>query len=488
MPQDQTAYIGGVYHISETLTSSDALTICTARQIQTNEMVELAIITLPSNKQLTAVRAYFQQLERRQLIQTTRIRPVYAWGQHDNQLYIASAVPRGISLQQLLDTENIEIKHAIELGQQIALGLTALHAQNIAGLDLHPHMITVDTTGKQERIQINDIALRPLLQQLAQPAAIRTGSSSNIASVSANDIMTLDPRYTPPEYLSQEPAGPWSDIYQLGLLLFTMITGRLPFIGKDAQETATLQRSQPLPELRRYKHSVPSELQEILQHAMQKDPQQRFTNAAAFIRALATIQQEPLIQVSGPIMSLKQPDSPERNSHTTEINVLNKQIEQEATQIGGTIRDGNREKITHQLPINGVYAYISNANAARAITGESQLARVERIPIIQTDTILGRHDPKRNTRPDVTLSALDPKMTISRKHARLRFSEQSFTIEDLGSHNKTRVGDRVLPPHTPVPLHHGDIIVLGSVYLRFEVPGTPDSEATLTRQRNDVSQ
>jgi len=66
-------------------------------------------------------------------------------------------------------------------------------------------------------------------------------------------------------------------------------------------------------------------------------------------------------------------------------------------------------------------------------------------------------------------------MTISRKHAQLRFTEQIFTLEDLGSRNKTRVGDKVIPPHVPVILEHGDIIVLGSVHLRFEIPGTPDT-------------
>lgn len=66
-------------------------------------------------------------------------------------------------------------------------------------------------------------------------------------------------------------------------------------------------------------------------------------------------------------------------------------------------------------------------------------------------------------------------MTISRKHAQLRFTKQIFMLEDLDSHNKTRVGDKVIPPQVPVILAHGDIIVLGSVHLRFEIPGTPDT-------------
>lgn len=103
----------------------------------------------------------------------------------------------------------------------------------------------------------------------------------------------------------EQPIGPWSDIYQLGLVLFTMITGRLPFVGKDIQETAILQKDKPLPALRQYKRNISATLQEILQHATQKDRHSRFANAAALIRALATVQQEQPIQASGPMMALQ---------------------------------------------------------------------------------------------------------------------------------------------------------------------------------------
>jgi serine/threonine protein kinase len=459
MPQDRTQLIAGIYRTGKTLLTRDGLTICTASHTKTNETVELCLLELPSEEQPPAMRDYFQQLEQRRQIQSTRVRRVYDWGQQGKLVYIVTEPTRGVSLQHLLDTENIELERALELAQQIALGLTELHAQGIVGLDLRPCFITVDTTGIHEKVQLSDIGLRTLLHALHYTE--RT---------TRDDIAYLDPRYAPPEYLDHTTTGPGSDIYQVALLLFALITGRLPFVGRTADETAELQRHKPLPPMRQFKHNTPDVLQEILDHATRKELHNRFNNAAALIRALATVQQKEPVQASGPVMSLKQTPLQEApsGSYTIEIHAIQGDVSQAPTMIGSLVQRSSTSKIAHQLPINGVYAYLRPAHPDPDANNQP----AQRLAITQTSITLGRRDPKRDVHPDIDLSKLDPRMTISRQHARIRFEDQAFTIEDLKSRNHTRLGDTVLTPLQPVVLQHGDTIILGSVHLRFEVPGT----------------
>jgi pSer/pThr/pTyr-binding forkhead associated (FHA) protein len=65
-------------------------------------------------------------------------------------------------------------------------------------------------------------------------------------------------------------------------------------------------------------------------------------------------------------------------------------------------------------------------------------------------------------------------MTVSRQHARIRFEETFFSIEDLKSHNKTRLNKQVLTPLKAELLQHGDIIHFGKVRMKFEIAGMKD--------------
>jgi hypothetical protein len=109
-----------------------------------------------------------------------------------------------------------------------------------------------------------------------------------------------------------------------------------------------------------------------------------------------------------------------------------------------------------------IYAYLSYEQGGKEL---------QRLVMTQKSVIVGRSDPKRDFVPDIDLSQLDPKKTVSRQHARIRFEETFFYIEDLKSRNKTRVGELPLDTLKPALLKHGDIVHFGSVRMRFGIPG-----------------
>ena len=97
---------------------------------------------------------------------------------------------------------------------------------------------------------------------------------------------------------------------------------------------------------------------------------------------------------------------------------------------------------------------------------------VQHFAIKENQVVVGRSDPKRGITPDIDLTQFDTSSTVSRQHARICVDNSYFSIEDLGSRNKTQLGDLALTPHKPEMLHNGDVISFGSVKATFRLLGT----------------
>ena len=97
---------------------------------------------------------------------------------------------------------------------------------------------------------------------------------------------------------------------------------------------------------------------------------------------------------------------------------------------------------------------------------------VQRIEIRANDVIIGRLDPKRGITPDIDLTPFDATGTVSRRHARIHFDKDTFSIEDLNSRNKTLLDEAVIPSEQPEQLHDGDTLSFGAVKATFRLLGT----------------
>jgi hypothetical protein len=97
---------------------------------------------------------------------------------------------------------------------------------------------------------------------------------------------------------------------------------------------------------------------------------------------------------------------------------------------------------------------------------------VQRIAIKENHVVVGRVDPKRGITPEIDLTQFDPQGTVSRQHARIRLEKTLFSIEDLKSRNKTRLGELTLTPLQSEVLQNGDVVCFGSVKATFRLLGT----------------
>lgn len=441
MMQRDARLVGGVYRIGQVITSGGMLTTCTAHNRNTNSVVGLLIIEFSPTLSPVTVQQLLQSLERRQAIQSPQVMRVYDWGIDGNRAYIATDPPRGINLRQVQDSENIDLPRVIDFSRQMAQGLKVLHAQGISGLDLRPQLITVDTVSMEDRVQLDDVGLRSLLHALGY-----------VSSQRFDDIGYLDPRYAPPEYIQGGQIGPWSDIYQTGLLIFELVTGRLPFVGRNAAETGVLQSNNPVPRMTQFKHDAPASLQTVVDRALAKNPNERFASADELLAALNKISLSPGPTAGMAMQPGGRPTSPG---------------------YGLTGEMASLDDVMRAAPIEGLPAITpsSAVDAFAFLSFEVDGVEKQRFAITQKSVVVGRSDPKRDTHPDIDLTPLDPKMTVSRQHARLRYEETFFYIEDLKSRNGTRLGTLKLEPLKAELVQHGDTLRFGSVQLIFKVAG-----------------
>jgi serine/threonine protein kinase len=442
MSQRDSRLIGGVYMVGQVITSGGMLSTCTALNRNTNDVVGLQIVVFPSDFDAYTVQQQLQPFERRRSIQSPYVIRVHDWGIDGNRIYIATDPPRGMTLQHVLDNENVTIERAFDIIRQLARGIKVLHENGIVGVDMRPPLITVDEVNLTDRVQLDDIGLRTLLKSLGYTARQQT-----------SDIGYLDPLYASPELINGGMVDARSDIYLLGLLLFVLVTGRLPFVGRNAAETGILQSTAPIPRMQQFKHDTPPILQNIVDRALAKNPFERYPDAASLLTALENMQvQRP--QNSGEWPRL-----------TREIPSIEGDATLSATVIAG--QDAPDDDKTIRAVPEGVKIY---ANLCFEKEGQD----VQHLAILQKNVIIGRTDPKRGITPDIDLTLFDPNMTVSRQHARIRYEETFFYIEDLKSVNKTKLGELTLTPMEPELLQHGDKLKFGSVNLVFKVPGMSD--------------
>ncbi len=194
---------------------------------------------------------------------------VYDVGQDGNQHYIVMEYVAGVTLKQLINREApFAVPRAVRIAEQIARGLHAAHRAGLIHRDIKPQNIIVTDEGQ---VRITDFGVA---KSRLSTAMTETGVA----------LGTVD--YIAPEQAQGRPATPQSDIYALGVVLYEMLTGRLPFTGDNPVAVAMKHISQPPIPPRHYNPQIPLALEAIVLRALAKDPAQRYASALELAEAL----------------------------------------------------------------------------------------------------------------------------------------------------------------------------------------------------------
>jgi eukaryotic-like serine/threonine-protein kinase len=201
-------------------------------------------------------------------LQHQNVVSVYDRGEWDGNYYIAMEFLRGLSLKELIVQDGpLHPDRAIDLAVQILRAARFAHRRGIIHRDLKPHNVIVD---EEDRAKVTDFGIA----RAGASDMTQTGSILGTA------------QYLSPEQAQGHPVTEASDLYSVGVVLYEMLTGRVPFDGESAVTIALKHVSeQPVPPSA-YNHSVSPALEAVVMRALEKDPARRFHDADSFIAAL----------------------------------------------------------------------------------------------------------------------------------------------------------------------------------------------------------
>jgi len=220
---------------------------------------------------------------------------IFDTGTENGFSYAVTELLDGEPLREGLKRGPLPWRKAAEIGAALAEGIAAAHSKGIVHRDLKPENIFLTSDG---RVKVLDFGL-------ARVEAARTGPDAETQTEAGMLLGT--PGYMSPEQVRGTPAGPVSDIFSLGCVFYEMLSGQRAFRGDTPAETMSSILRDPPGELSASGAHVPSELDRLIHHCLEKNPDQRFQSArdlAFHLKAILTAAQSSAAQPSRAIDSI----------------------------------------------------------------------------------------------------------------------------------------------------------------------------------------
>lgn len=196
---------------------------------------------------------------------------VYDVGEDNGEYYIVMEYVEGKHLKALLKKRGkLTVPEVIDIALQITNGLSVAHDSYIIHRDIKPQNILILENGL---IKITDFGIA-----VAMNATQLTQTNSVMGSV----------HYLPPEQASGKGATLQSDIYSIGILMYELLTGKLPFRGDNAVEIALKHLKEPMPSIRDELPDIPQSVENIILRASAKNPKNRYSDAREMHEDLKT--------------------------------------------------------------------------------------------------------------------------------------------------------------------------------------------------------
>ncbi|HWV87198.1 MAG TPA: PASTA domain-containing protein [Capillimicrobium sp.] len=260
--------VDGRYRIIERVGSGGMADVYCAEDTQLGRNVALKLLHRRFAEDREFVERFRREASSAAGLSHPNVVGVFDRGEWDGTSYIAMEFLGGRTLKQVIVEEApLDPVRAIDLTAQILRAARFAHKRGIIHRDLKPHNVIVDAEG---RAKVTDFGIA----RAGASDMTQTGSIMGTA------------QYLSPEQAQGHAVTPQSDLYSIGIVLYEMLTGRLPFDGESAVTIALKQVNEaPIPPSA-FNGAVTPELEGIVLHALEKDPARRFADADEFLNAL----------------------------------------------------------------------------------------------------------------------------------------------------------------------------------------------------------
>ncbi|MDP9347468.1 MAG: PASTA domain-containing protein [Actinomycetota bacterium] len=286
--------VDGRYKVLKRLGSGGMADVYCAEDLQLGRRVALKVLYGRFASDQEFVERFRREASSAAGLQHQHVVGVYDRGEWDDTYYIAMEFLDGRSLKQIVDDEGpLEPARAVDLTTQVLRAARFAHRRGVIHRDLKPHNVIVDADG---RAKVTDFGIA----RAGASDMTQTGSIMGTA------------QYLSPEQAQGHPVSEQSDLYSVGVMLYELLTARLPFDGESAVTIALKHVNEEPVRPSALNPAVSPALDAVVLRAMEKDPARRFSSADEFIAALQAAAAQPttVLSAAEPVSETYYPAAP----------------------------------------------------------------------------------------------------------------------------------------------------------------------------------
>ncbi len=285
---DMTGRNLGPYRILEQLGQGGMATVYKAYQPSMDRYVAIKVLPSHFAQDPTFVGRFEQEAKVIARLEHARILPVYDYGEQEGITYIVMRYLDAGTLSDRLRMGPLSLEEMARIIAQVGEGLDYAHKRGIIHRDIKPANIMLDASGD---VYLTDFGISKLVEGTAQ----FTGSG-----------IVGTPAYVSPEQGLGRPIDYRSDIYSLGVVLYQMAVGDVPYHAETPMAVVIKHIYEPLPLPRQLKPDLPEVIELVILRAMAKEPDERFQSCGEMAQAL----QRAVTEVTAPVPSYEMPTQP----------------------------------------------------------------------------------------------------------------------------------------------------------------------------------
>ena len=274
--QDMEAILNRRYKLIEQIGSGGMALVYKAQDLSLGRMVAVKVL----RESLTSDGDFLVRFQNEARAVANLAHPnivtVHDFGRDGTRYYIVMEYIEGENLKSLIRAHApFPLEQAIDLTIQTCAGVGYAHRAGLVHCDLKPHNVLVTPEG---RVKVTDFGIARAL------ATIRPGEYT--------DTVWGSPQYFSPEQAEGQHPTPASDVYSIGVVLFEMLSGRLPFVGQTPQQLAMMHMRDAPPEIALFNPNVPETVALIIRKILTKEPSARYRTADQLGRILVSYREQ----------------------------------------------------------------------------------------------------------------------------------------------------------------------------------------------------
>lgn len=259
--------IGQRYEVISRIGGGGMADVYKARDHKLNRLVAVKIMKSEFKEDPTFIQKFRKEAQAAAGLAHPNIVNVYDVGDDNGLYYIVMELVEGITLKDYINKKGrLSVREATSIAIQVSLGLQAAHNRGIIHRDVKPQNIIISTDGK---VKLSDFGI---------------AKATNSNTITSNVMGSV--HYSSPEQVRGGFSNAKSDIYSLGVTLYEMVTGRVPFDGETTVAIAIKHLQEEIEPPTKYAPDLPYSLEQIILKCTQKSPDRRYENTAELIEDL----------------------------------------------------------------------------------------------------------------------------------------------------------------------------------------------------------